>query len=234
MDQEKIWQYHQDPEKSTSFDSNRGRLRYVATKILAHESVLNIGVGNAYLEEQLIQRGISVSTLDPDEEAIARLRKYFKVSENNEKVGYSQEIPFGDQTFDVVVMSEVLEHLNNDILARTLEEVSRVLRDGGRFLGTVPANENLASSETICPACGNQFHRWGHEQSFNKKRLEKILGSVFPDVWVRAVFLAAPDELNLKGKIVWFLKKIQNLLGLQSSNDRFFFECRSHKEVGIA
>ncbi len=169
MDQEKIWQYHQDPEKSTSFDSNRGRLRYVATKILAHESVLNIGVGNAYLEEQLIQRGVSVSTLDPDEEAIARLQKNLKVTANNAKVAYSQEILFGDQAFDFVVMSEVLEHLNDDVLTRTLGEASRVLRDGGRFLGTVTANENLASSETICPACGNQFHRWGHEQSFHKK-----------------------------------------------------------------
>jgi len=234
MDQEKIWQYHQDPEKSTSFDSNRGRLRYVAAKILAHENVLNIGVGNAYLEEQLIQRGVSVSTLDPDEEAIARLQKNLKVTANNAKVGYSQEIPFGDQTFDVVVMSEVLEHLNDDILTRTLGEVSRVLRDGGRFLGTVPANENLASSETICPACGNQFHRWGHEQSFNKKRLEEILKSIFPVVVVKAKFLVATEELNIKGKISWLLKKIQNLLGLQSSSDHFFFECKSHKEVGTS
>ncbi len=45
-------------------------------------------------------------------------------------------LPFGDGSFDVVVCSEVLEHLLEPQLATA--EAFRVLRQGGRFIVTVP------------------------------------------------------------------------------------------------
>ena len=45
-------------------------------------------------------------------------------------------LPFADQTFDVVLMAEVLEHIWNDF--RAVHEARRVLRDDGRLIVTVP------------------------------------------------------------------------------------------------
>ena|SRR5437763_9671801 len=47
-----------------------------------------------------------------------------------------QQLPFDDGEFDVVVAGELLEHVRDP--AALLEEVRRVLRPGGRFVGSVP------------------------------------------------------------------------------------------------
>ena len=45
--------------------------------------------------------------------------------------------PFADDSFDVVITSEVLEHIQNDVAA--IAEMVRVLKPGGTFAATVPA-----------------------------------------------------------------------------------------------
>ncbi len=47
-----------------------------------------------------------------------------------------ESLPFPDETFDVVLIGEVLEHLERDIQA--LRNVRRVLKDDGRLVVTVP------------------------------------------------------------------------------------------------
>ena len=45
-------------------------------------------------------------------------------------------LPFGDNSFDIITMTEVLEHLHHP--GRALSEITRVLRPGGRLLITFP------------------------------------------------------------------------------------------------
>ena len=51
--------------------------------------------------------------------------------------GDATRLPFRDGSFDVIVTSEVLEHIQNDVAALT--ELSRVLKPGGTFAATVPS-----------------------------------------------------------------------------------------------
>lgn len=51
--------------------------------------------------------------------------------------GDARRLPFPDATFDVVITSEVLEHIQDDVTA--IAEMVRVLKPGGRFAATVPA-----------------------------------------------------------------------------------------------
>jgi len=48
----------------------------------------------------------------------------------------SEPLPLGDETFDVVVLGELLEHL--PLPQQTVAEARRVLRPGGRLVGSVP------------------------------------------------------------------------------------------------
>jgi ubiquinone/menaquinone biosynthesis C-methylase UbiE len=184
--------------------------------------VLNIGVGRGGLESILVGKKVHVSSLDPGEKSIERVRKQFGLGDEA-KVGFSQQMPFGDAQFDAVVMCEVLEHLSDDVIAATFKEAERVLKPGGRFMGTLPADENLADSRVVCPHCGEAFHRWGHLQSFSEPRLRSMLSERFGDVRISRHFFGEPRTLNWKGRLIWGLKKTLVGLGVKGSLESFFF-----------
>jgi SAM-dependent methyltransferase len=54
----------------------------------------------------------------------------------DEGVDLTRELPYPDQSFDLVVLTEVIEHLENHRSA--LGEVARVLRPGGHLILTTP------------------------------------------------------------------------------------------------
>jgi SAM-dependent methyltransferase len=91
--------------------------------------------------------------------------------------------PLPSETFDIVVMSEVLEHLLN--LEQTLGEVRRILKLDGRFLITVPYDLFLGPFFTLFNLnCiymgylrGSEYHRarCGHVNHFTKSRLRNTL-----------------------------------------------------------
>jgi len=229
MSQDKIWEAYQNDESlsNETWWPEGGRLKYIAKKIPKSARILNIGVGNGALETLLSQKGVDVSCLDPSSTSIERLREHLHLGKKA-RVGGSQSIPFGDSTFDIVIMTEVLEHLDDEILDATLDEVKRVLVSGGKFIGTVPADEDLILGLVVCPRCGERFHRWGHVQSFNKERLGVLLGSRFNYVSVTRVALGDFSRLNWKGKIIWALKVIQAGLGRAGGNQNFYFEAQNN------
>lgn len=223
MNQEKIWEAFQNDESllGIGFPARR-RFEFLAKHIPKGSLVLNIGIGNGYLESILVQKGVMVSCLDPSDSAIAKIRERLEMGERAQ-VGYSQSIPFSDAYFDYVIMSEVLEHLDDASLKKTLTEVKRVLKIGGKFLGTVPADENLKEGVVVCPECGACSHRWGHVQSFSQKSLVNTLSTEFNDIRVSRVVLSDFNQLNWKGKILAALKGFQVLLNLKGSTQNFFF-----------
>lgn len=56
----------------------------------------------------------------------------------------AHSIPFADESFDLVFSYAVLEHLHNPFIA--IQEISRVLKPGGWFIGTVSQGEPFHSS----------------------------------------------------------------------------------------
>ena len=219
MNQDKIWDYFQN-EEIESFQGNIPRLSHVLKQFKANDKVLNIGVGNGYLEKLATKKGIDIHSLDPSEKSILRLKKYLQ---NKAKVGYSQEIPFENNYFDGVIMSEVIEHLNDDVINQSLVEINRVLKTTGLFIGTVPNNEDLKEQIVVCPKCGDIFHRWGHIQSFSQNRLKDLLEKSFIVKMIKPKMYIYWGGLNYKGKIGTFISYILYLLKIKTSNLNLFF-----------
>src|SRR5688572_14323417 len=87
-DQHKIWQHFQNAAPE-SFAAARPRLEFLLKQIARRigrnpgvgagarrdgvAAVLNIGIGNGYFERQAKARGWTIHSLDPDEQAVARL-----------------------------------------------------------------------------------------------------------------------------------------------------------------
>jgi 2-polyprenyl-6-hydroxyphenyl methylase / 3-demethylubiquinone-9 3-methyltransferase len=98
--------------------------------------VLDVGCGRGFylpLYAALKGRAIGVE-LDPEPRAIADMR----ARETGAAVvsARAEALPFDDASFDAVVMSEILEHLDDPVAA--LVEARRVLVKGGLLLATVP------------------------------------------------------------------------------------------------
>ena len=204
MNQDKIWNYFQN-DKSESFDMALPRFTFLCKKLKKGQKVLNIGVGNGSFEKLAQSFELDIHSLDPNKTSIDNLKKKLQLSDTKAKVGYSQAIPFDCETFDSVVMSEVLEHLPDGILNQTLLEVKRILKNNGNFLITVPLNEVLLTNQAICPNCEFVFHRWGHVQSFTKESLEaefKKVGFVIKTIEIRCF----PDWT--RNGIVNFIKSL--------------------------
>lgn len=226
MNQDKIWAHFQDPALvGESVFHARPRYELLARNVAAKEKVLNIGVGHGGLERLLIAKGCNVHCLDPNPPSIAAIKTV--VGNGRATVGYSHAIPFTDAHFDVVVMSEVLEHLADDLLASTLIEVRRVLRLGGRFIGTVPADEELAANQVVCPHCGALFHRWGHMRPFSEHSLRSLVAGRFGNTVVSRHYLCETGLLNWKGRLNAALKNAALRLGIRGSGETLFFSANA-------
>lgn len=178
LDQRAIWRhFHEDP---AAFADAEPRLRFLAKQVERRRAapgvrVLNVGVGAGYLERLGLRAGWRVCSLDPDAIALSRL----SLEGVSASAGFVQNLPFRSGSFDFVVVSEVLEHLDDAAGQEALAEIARVLGATGWILGTVPHAEDLASQRTVCPRCGLVFHRWGHQRSFDPRSLRRSLDEHF-------------------------------------------------------
>jgi SAM-dependent methyltransferase len=177
--QEAIWRHFQNAAPQ-SFAASHPRLNWLLTEVQrraagTRPAVLNIGIGDGYFEQQAQARGWLIHSLDPDAEAVGRL----SAAGIEARVGQIERLPHSAESLDFVVASEVLEHLTDDQRLAGLAEIARVLKGGGWFLGTVPCGEILADQQTVCPRCGEVFHRWGHQRSFDVAAIREELSPWF-------------------------------------------------------
>jgi SAM-dependent methyltransferase len=77
--------------------------------------------------------GNEVVGVDVDREA---LEEAAKLGIETRWADVDEQLPFADASFDVVVAGELLEHVRDP--QRLVDEVTRVLRPGGTFVGSVP------------------------------------------------------------------------------------------------
>jgi len=177
--QQAIWRHFQNAAPE-AFAPARPRLDWLLAQVARRAAgqrpgVLNIGLGDGYFEQQAQARGWQVHSLDPDAEAVARLA----AEGIDARVGRIEQLPHAAESLDFVVASEVLEHLTDDQRLAGLAEIARVLKGGGWFLGTVPCGEILADQQAVCPRCGEVFHRWGHQRSFDVADMQQELAPWF-------------------------------------------------------
>ena len=117
-------------------ESIRGQL--FSDWIGINKKVLDLGGRDGTLTKYFIKKN-NVTLADIDENALEYAKRNYKVETMG--VDLNQSLPFKDNSFDVVVMAEVLEHLPYPNI--TLSEIKRVLKTNGRFIGNLPLAYHL-------------------------------------------------------------------------------------------
>lgn len=117
-------------------------------------AVLDLGCGAGTNLEELARYG-EVSGADPSAQALEYCRTFFKG--RLDEVWLPDKVPYADATFDLVVMLDVLEHVEDD--AGALKQVFRILKPGGTLALTVPALRWLWSQHDVEHHHFRRYHR---------------------------------------------------------------------------
>ena len=104
-------------------------------------------------------------------------------------------LPFGDRTFDLVCAFDVIEHVADDGLV--FREVSRVLKEDGVFLCSVPVHADRWT----------EFDDWvGHARRYNPSELMAILASHGFTIEKSAAFCMQPSNPRWVKRGMWYLE----------------------------
>lgn len=97
------------------------------------KTALDVGCGGGILAEEFAAAGFSVTGLDPSENSIKTAKKHAIQNGLNihYETGTAENMPYPDNSFDVVYCCDVLEHVRD--LNKAISEISRVLKSGGMF-----------------------------------------------------------------------------------------------------
>jgi SAM-dependent methyltransferase len=136
------------------------------------ERVLDAGCGSGWLASMGAATGAWMCALDLAPQGVAGAKRRFPELRRL-AAGDLYHLPFASGSLDAVVLSEVLEHL--DDIGGALRQVHRVLRPGGRALVSVPYRERIAYH--LCIHCNRFTPANAHLHSFGPGDLERLLGA---------------------------------------------------------
>lgn len=129
---------------------------FILNKLKPTDILLDLGAGSGRVSEMDFRDSVkTIYGIDPDKSIDSNpyLDKSF--------IGTGGSMPFNDETFDVVISDNVLEHLVKP--SKVFKEVKRVLKPGGLFLFKTPnKNHYMPLVARLTP---HSFHQW-----INKRR----------------------------------------------------------------
>ncbi len=155
-------------------DFRKPPLGILVRQYLQPGRVLDIGCGTGQVTLELLKTGHEVTAIDVSQERVNLtnlLIKQHGYQDNIAQVASSNNIvdKFGKKQFDNIVCLDVLEHIENDVLA--LEQIYKSLKSEGYLVLALPALPWLY---------GKRDGELGHFRRYNKKEIvTKLLNCGF-------------------------------------------------------
>ena len=141
----------------------------------------DVGAGAGRHSFEALRRGAHVTAFDMDEVELKGVEGMFAAMEmegevppggtGEIEVGTILDMPYEDGSFDVVLASEILEHVPEDVQA--ISELTRILAPGGTLAVTVPR----WLPEAVCWALSDEYHanEGGHIRIYKADELRAKL-----------------------------------------------------------
>ncbi|MBT8149473.1 MAG: class I SAM-dependent methyltransferase [Pseudomonadales bacterium] len=194
---------------STVLDLGCGEGRHCIHAYLLHDSIRSVGVDLNFSDLRSAQKKLGEFPVEPSAQANKQIGLY---------CANGLQLPFATHSFDVVICSEVLEHIAD--YPAMLGEITRVVKPDGVLAISVPR----AWPEHICWWLCEAYHRveGGHIRIFNAARLQREIGQFgfeqrakhwahalhVPYWWLKCLFWQWPNNYLLRAYhrlLVWDL-----------------------------
>lgn len=157
-------------------------INYKLLNFAEGDNVLDVGCGegrhiiHACLEHNILGVGVDLSLRDLTiaQERFTPFADYNSHSQFSLQQTDATRLPFADNSFDKIICSEVLEHIEN--YAGVLREIKRVLKPNGILAISVPR----AWPEKICWKLSSAYHQveGGHIRIFNAQQLRTEINDI--------------------------------------------------------
>lgn len=154
--------------------------------------VLDIGCGSGQFIEILIQSlgsFDSVTGVDVDESVLEESGMKYQGESYRFLKASTQSLPFEDGSFDFVTISKALHHVEND--RQALNEMKRVLKQGGYFLINEMIRDGLSASQ--------QSHLLYHHL---RSEIDQLLGVSHNTTYFRSDLLDLIYSVGLEDLVV--------------------------------
>ena len=164
--------------------------------------VLDVGTSTGTNLRLLRELGFAqVTGLDMSEDAV---RFCAKKGLGSVRLGSATQMPFADESFSLVMATDILEHIDDDALA--LAEIHRVTRPKGSVLLTVPAFMSLWGPQDVV---SHHKRRYRREQFLERVRSAGLSPS---DAFYFNYLLFAP---------IWGARQMMNIVNpsIKSENE---------------
>jgi len=109
---------------------------HFAEKYVKDQAILDVGCGTGYGSATVAHNSRFLVGIDQSRNAISYAGKHYAGPRTEFIVQDASHLGFSDDTFDVVLSFEMIEHLQDP--AMFLSQINRVLRKGGLFIISTP------------------------------------------------------------------------------------------------
>lgn len=205
-DQSKLWEHNQLKNVdifAPAWPWFTHTLRALRPILRPGARVLTVGIGDGSQGSRLDMAGYSAHVLDLCPKSIDVYATKFPTV--HFVCGDICRPPYAPGSFDAVILSHVIEHIENDDAA--LFRAWGILKRGGVCIVQVPAEEVMARRMAYCPH-GAEFHVDGHCHSYTREDLESLMRVCFASVRVTRHVYRGPG-MNILGEITTFLRDIR-------------------------
>lgn len=171
-----FWDYEsQFPENFFAYRFGEEIIHRLLPYIPARGHILDYGCGPGNLIEKLLQHDLKVAGLDFSPVTKEVVVQRFRDNQNFMGAFEPKDLISRSETFDAVIIIEVIEHLYDSQLDELLGNVQTLLCSGGVAIFTTPNEEVLEDSYILCPVSGQLFHRWQHVRNWSSESVASYL-----------------------------------------------------------